>query len=437
MPEKSPIFRQKALERLSSPESLDQLMRIVPARDWLALAALGFLVVVASAWSVMGRLPTAVTGRGILIRPGRLVDFQAIASGRLEAFDISPGAVVRKGDVIGRIDQSEIRRRLEDDRALFRELQLQDRAKASLQQEQTTLQGQQTELQRKFIVLQQTSLSKTLRDAEAFVPTLKRRLDSLNELRKEGLLAGVSAELVQAEQAYLENDAKIADLRARLQELEGQSKQLDTQLAGQNREILETSTTRKNQIQDVLSRIALSEVALGKNTNIVSEYSGRVAEVVARLGKVVAVGERIATIEVDAPADTLVSVGYFSIGDGKKIKPGMSVQVTPDTVERQRYGGIVGKVTTVSNLPVTREAVMLALGNASVVEGLLTGGPYIEVTAHLEKDPSGPSEYKWSSSAGPSAQMSAGLTGIVRATVDERAPITYILPFLRSVSGIY
>jgi len=35
---KEGIFRQESLERLSSPERLDQLMQVLAPKDWLALA---------------------------------------------------------------------------------------------------------------------------------------------------------------------------------------------------------------------------------------------------------------------------------------------------------------------------------------------------------------------------------------------------------------
>jgi HlyD family secretion protein len=439
MADKTKIFREKALERLSSPESLDQLMRIAPARDWLWLGALGFLIVSAVAWSIVGRLPTAVTARGILIHPRTMMTGQSVTSGRLETLNIKPGDVVHKGDVIGtlgNIDETEIRRRLQEDRALLLELQIQDRAKISLQQERTALQANKAEVDNKFLATQQQTLTRSLAEAEAFGPTIQKRLDSLRRLQGEGILPTSSGEVVQLEQSYLDNQTKIADLKTRLQQLEGQSKQLDTDLAALNQENLEATTARQNQIREVATRITLSEIQLEKNTRIQSDYSGRVVEVLATAGKVVAAGERIATIEVNAAESDVVAIAYFPIGDGKKIKPGMTVQITPDTVERQRYGGILGVVSSVSALPVTRESSTVVLGNPDVVQDLMPNGPYIEVACILQRDPSTTSGYKWSSSAGPPVKMSAGLTGTVRATVEERAPITYVFPFLRSLSGV-
>jgi HlyD family secretion protein len=436
MADKSSIFREKALERLSSPESLDQLMRIAPARDWLWLVALGFLIAIAVAWSAVGRLPTAVSGRGILIHPRRIVYSQAIATGQLQTLNVKPGDAIKKGDLIGSIDQSEIRRRLDDDRVLLRELQAQDRAKALLQQEHSGLRTAESDMELEFFAMQKESLAKSLADAQAFAPTLKLRFDSLVKLREKGLLAAVSTEMVQAEQAYLDNAEKIIDLRTRLLQIGPQEKKLETDRSALNREDLDSATARSNQIRDVQARIAVSEIELAKNTNIISEHSGRIIEVLATAGKVLEHGDRVATIAVDVSPDNVVVIAYFSVGDGKKIKPGMSVQVTPDTVERQRYGGIVGTVSAVSDLPVTREATAMVLGSAELAQGLMPNGPYIEVTCILKRDPSTLSGYQWSSSKGPDLTMSPGLTATLRATVEERAPITYVLPFLRSLSGI-
>lgn len=61
------IFRKEALERLSSPEQLDQLMQIVTPRSLLPLLALGGLLGCGLIWSVIGRIPVTTTGQGALV----------------------------------------------------------------------------------------------------------------------------------------------------------------------------------------------------------------------------------------------------------------------------------------------------------------------------------------------------------------------------------
>ncbi len=59
--ERQGIFRKQALERMSSPERLDQLIQIVSPKDWFLLAILLTLGAVSIAWCIWGRLPTTVS----------------------------------------------------------------------------------------------------------------------------------------------------------------------------------------------------------------------------------------------------------------------------------------------------------------------------------------------------------------------------------------
>ena len=113
----------------------------------------------------------------------------------------------------------------------------------------------------------------------------------------------------------------------------------------------------------------------------------------------------------------------------------MDVRITPTTVERERYGSIVGKVASVSSFPVTTDADTNVVGNAEVAQALATGGNKIEVFADLGVDPSSATGFKWTSGRGPDIKITAGTTGGVRATVEYRRPITFILPILRRWTG--
>ncbi len=96
------IFRQVALERLSSPEQLDQLMRITTPHGWLALLALLGLMVTVVVWSFSDTIPTQVRGRGILIRGGQLTRAVPVASGQVTEVLARPGDMVRQGQPLPR-----------------------------------------------------------------------------------------------------------------------------------------------------------------------------------------------------------------------------------------------------------------------------------------------------------------------------------------------
>jgi HlyD family secretion protein len=431
------IFRQQAWEHFASPEQLDQLLQVVSPRQWLALAACGALAGVALLWSIFGRLPTTVLGQGMLIHPRQVIDVQAPAAGRLATLAVRVGDVVHSGDVLGTIEQTDMRRELQEARAREQELLTQDRAKSTLQAQQTTLQAQHTALEVQTITLQRHDVRKRLGDAQARGPVLQQRLENRQRLEALGLVARFSDERLQAEQQYLENQDKIAALQTELTQLDSKVKQLESQTKRQTLEELEASTTRKNLLQELQSRIAVLEVQLAREGQIISQYNGRILELTVHVGQVLQTGHRLGSLAVEEAPSRLVGVSYFPIQAGKKIQPGMTIHVAPDTVPRERFGSLLGTVTAVSAFPVTREGIASVVGNAEVVAALVAQGPVIEVEAALTQDPATVSGYTWSSSAGPAVQITPGTTTTGRVILEHRAPITYLLPILREVSGIY
>ena len=98
--QQSKIFRKAALDRMTSPERLDAMMRITGRRDWLALIGLVALLLVALVWGVLGRVPTTVTGQGLIIREGGTDPVPALAAGVLLTVDVAVGDRVQKDEVV-------------------------------------------------------------------------------------------------------------------------------------------------------------------------------------------------------------------------------------------------------------------------------------------------------------------------------------------------
>jgi len=431
------LFRPEALETLSSPDKLNQLMSVVTAKDWIPLLAIGMLIATGVAWSLLGSVPSTVTGRGVLVRPRHMMGIETVSGGRLAWFRARAGDAIREGEVIGRLDQAELQQRIEEDKRLLAEFESQDRVKTASEEQQVKLQERQNQLETKFYEAQRTNLARGLADAEAVEPLLAKRVKTAEQLTKEGLIAEAGPEFTAAHVTYRENDSKISSFKAQLQQIDGQLHGLETQLSSLVRQNLDASTARHNQIVDVKTRISAGELQLKKNGDIVSSYSGRVAEVFAAEGQVLTPGSRLLSLNMQDPKSTMLSISYFPAKDGKNIQPGMAVQVIPDNVERNRFGAMIATVVSVSPLPVTKEGALNTVGNAEMVQALLTGpGSWVEVTAQLQDDPSTFSGYRWSSSRGPKLKMSPGTTTAARVTLERRAPASYVVPSLRDASGI-
>jgi hypothetical protein len=107
MTRKRSIFRQAALERLSSPEQLDQLMTVTTPRGWLALLALFGLLVLAVVWGFCGRIPIRVAGQGMLIGVGGVSDVVSPFEGQMSEVHFEVGEAVEQGQVVARISQDD------------------------------------------------------------------------------------------------------------------------------------------------------------------------------------------------------------------------------------------------------------------------------------------------------------------------------------------
>jgi HlyD family secretion protein len=470
------IFREQALERLSSPEQLDQLLQVVNRKSWIPIATLGVLSLVAILWSIFGRIPMTVEGTGLLVHPRQVVSLQLPAAGQLVELNIKVGELVQKGQVLGKINQPALQQSLDQARARLSEAQARNGRILPLRERRTALEKEANKKERlqieqrieflersaesqesknkTYLANKRESLEELRAVKQELNQNLKQRYEGYQELRNQGLVSNDS--LLSVRQEYMNNQAQVRDLELQMRDLELQQlkadqsyqEQLDlisnlrtqlTQLDAKSGEIdqqhLETRSDTDLRVQEVELEIAKYEEDLKTKSRIISEYTGRILEVTASVGQIVNAGQRLGAIETDDPNGKLLTVAYFQVSDGKKIEPGMEVRITPATIEREQYGAILGKVVSVSPFPVTMDAITNVVGNAEVAQSLSAGGAKIEVFAELGRDPTSPTGYRWTSGRGPDIKVTAGTTGGVRATVEDRRPIAFVIPTLRRWSG--
>lgn len=60
------LYRKSSLERISSPEQLDKVVRVTSPMSWLALIGITVIVLVTVVWSVIGTIPVTITTRGMV-----------------------------------------------------------------------------------------------------------------------------------------------------------------------------------------------------------------------------------------------------------------------------------------------------------------------------------------------------------------------------------
>ena len=113
------LFRKQAVERVSSPEQLDQLIRVTSPRSWLALLSLVGLLVLALAWGWFGRIPVGISGAGMLLGRGGINIVVATGPGQLASLEVGMGDAVQAGDVVAYLQPLDSSQRLQEVRSPY------------------------------------------------------------------------------------------------------------------------------------------------------------------------------------------------------------------------------------------------------------------------------------------------------------------------------
>ncbi|MBM5808206.1 MAG: HlyD family efflux transporter periplasmic adaptor subunit [Cyanobacteria bacterium M_surface_9_m1_291] len=371
------LFRKKALDALNSPEQLDQPMQLLRPGYWaLLLSLLGFSVSLVL-WSIFGRLPVRISGQGVLIRTDSLQRLQSETPGRVVALMGNVGDCVAQGTPLARIDS--VQQDLDRSRAInqLQLLQNQDRSEDGLA---------------------------GIRERE-----LQQQIERVQGLVRSGAISK-------------------DDLSQRQQ-----------QLSSTRIELRARDNQRQQQIQEQRNLIRNLQESIRRTAVVVAPRSGCIVDRSVKVGEVIQPGTSLFELESSNTSNALQSLAFFAPGDGKRLKPGQRVQITPASTKAQRHGGIEGTILRVQPLPVTEEAVISRLGNPAWMKALggKSDGPLIEVITSLRRNPRTISGYDWGGGAGPALRLSAGTPTSVRVVVEERRPISYVIPILRDLSGIY
>jgi HlyD family secretion protein len=412
------IFRAAALEQLSSPEQLDQLIDVTRPADWIGALIIGVSLLALLAWGVVGRIPTRASGEGILVSDaGGVVDAISAGPGRIDSVDVAVGDRVSKGQVIARVLQTDAEQRLRDAAEALKEREReQDELAAAIKRE--------LEIKAADMAAQKTGLGQGIAAALDHAAYLVKEIAGVEGLNAKGLvtlreLEGLRADLAATRQ-------RITDAQNEIQRLDGQIRETETQ-----RDL--DRLAQEFKVNEARRETGALAGAIARNSKLLSPIDGRVFEIKVSAGGVLAAGTPVAAIEPEGAS--LEAIVYVPADRGKTIEPGMEVRIEPSAIKREEYGTMLGKVASVSEFPVTPEGMGAVLHNDALVRRFsLAGAPYA-VRIALEPDGANVSGYRWSSGRGPPIRLSAGTLARAEVTTREQPPLDLVVPILKRVSG--
>ncbi len=401
------LFRKASLDRLSSPDQIDQLMQVTSPRTWLAALVLAAAVMAVLVWGWFGSVSTEVGGQAVFVRSGGLDSVAVGSSGRITDIAVAPGDLVQKGQLIARLSQTDLQDNLVAKRA----------QKRDLENQHAWLKGlfaQQAQLQHTFVSDQRRTLNEQ-------IAILQERLKTQEELLADGLVV---------RRDLLSTRSELEDTRSRLLQLSVSDfdarKKVDIELQ-----------TLVQQLAELDRAITALRHQMAQTGNVLSPHTGMVVDVLAATGSLLNTGSPLLLLERSGRAvKSLEVMVYVAASEGKRIRVGSPILLSPAGVLREEYGFMRGWVTSVSEYPATAVGMMRVLQNDQLVQSLLKGGTVFEVRVDLVRDPATPSGFAWTSSTGPSQAIQSGSLGAALITVHRQRPIGLVVPALRQWAGL-
>jgi HlyD family secretion protein len=338
--------------------------------------------------------------------PGTLIDVANI------------GTVVKKGDRLASLDDTELQQNLKHADEVVKEKQAD---LASL----TKNFADQIDLKHKNAVAQRDNLARIIAAAEKRRGFYQDLLTKQDKIVQQGFLTQRFQEETRRSMDDADQNARSA--RSDLLRLDAE----ESDLVGR-RDLAMLAAAQA--VNDARRHVDELKIQLDQSTEIMSPLDGIITELKATPGTVVAPGKPILSIETAGSGLELLL--YVPPELGKKVAPGMDVRIEPATVKKEEYGTLIGMVVAVSDFPMTAEGMASVLQNPQLVTRFMEQGPPYAVRVELAPNAESASGYRWSGGPGPTVKLSSGTTVRAAITTNRRAPISLLLPLLKAQAGL-
>jgi len=416
----SSLFRGAALERLRSSDHIDHRARLIPAAMRVMTLAAAIVLAAVLAWSVLGSVPTRVTGHGIMVDDGEgAYAVQPVTSGPILEILVKRGVQVAAGAMIARIEQASLEAQLGG--ATARAAILQDhlaRLKAAhaadIEKSEDTARRQQAAIDQQIAAgkARAVRLTQVVADDDAMLTKgLVNRTQALNNRQQ---LDQTLLDVANAEARKVEVDASLAQKR--------------DELARRERE-------KQAEIEAIQADIARLRTELAVGSAVKAPIGGIVEDIRVGRGDVVAPGTVIATIGQTGERryEIVAVIGHDM---AKRVQPGMDVQVRPATVKKEQYGSMRGRVASITDRGVSTEELQAVLRNLELTKSLMGNGSPLLARIELFGDPNTDSGFAWWTGDGPPFRITRGTRVAVDVIVDEKRPLALLMPALRKLLGV-
>lgn len=290
---------------------------------------------------------------------------------------------------------------------------------------------------------QLTSLDQRRRQIVTTNKPVLQQLKALETLRRDDVVARYSPLWVAAQDLYLRNRADLSALDARQSELTAQS----AALVAQGAELK-------------VQRAALASETVAQE--VFSSSEGRILDLAVLPGQPVLPGQKLGSIGLPSRRGERMAIVLFTSADASRLKAGDEVRLNPQLLSRdsfgsaeQRYGLVPGRIVSLSADSVDVADVAMEVGSQEEAANLMAsarqrsfgdggdltsqlpgrvGAPLVLAVVQLEAAPT-PTGLAWTRGTGPDRPLAQRIPAEVKAEVETRPPLNYLLPFWRWLTG--
>ena len=406
-------FRNEGRDSLRTPEHLDRALYVTTAKAWLALCVLIVMTVAVILWAILGEVSTYVKAEGIILsREGMVFDAVSISGGKLMRIIPAIGDNVAKDELIAEIFDAEAMERYISATALAEQ-------RAQMLKERESEAREENALVLQNIVKQRERLEELERTGRELVDKARQRLQDDQELLSQGVINRMAVE--RSEQAL---DLVLRNLFDAMSRREG----LEAGELRRRNDLKARVNLAKSEYLKAKRRVS-ELAALIETWRIRAPVSGRVTEVKAQVGATLKPGESVISIETGGEGlDVLI---YVSPLDGKRVKVDLPALVSPATVQREKYGSMLGTVESLSEFPASLNGMIAVLQNQDLARTFSRDGPPYPGRVAITLDSSTTSGFAWTSPHAVDVEITPGTLATVEVKVSSQPPVALVVPWIK------
>ncbi len=176
--------------------------------------------------------------------------------------------------------------------------------------------------------------------------------------------------------------------------------------------------------------VKIKAIGSDESRIIYAPANGRVLMVNVLRGEGLAFGKNLIWFQMTQNEERDRVYSFFSIEKGDQIKPGMRAHIMFEAVRSEIYGKMEGVVLEILPYAASSQgAIVKSIPSEKLREYLTKGEAPVVVVIEPLLDKATQSGYQWTTGRGPPYPILPGSIAQIEVFLEEKRPITYIIPF--------